>query len=292
MNEQKEVPREFTGKVIRFETTVEIPSASVVPQFSTLIPNPFSQGARRVWQRNRDAFLQLWKTELWPPFVEAVMTLAAFGFGLGGFVAGQVGGTTYLQFIAPGIIMSAVLFVASFECMFGTYIRMKIEKMFDAIIATPISLEEVVSAEITWAATRAGLTGSSVMVVLVVIQLIPSWWAILIVPVALLTGFMIASLSIIVTAFVPSINSYNYYITLGVIPMQLFSGIFFPVASMPEAFRWVVYFSPLYPAMQLTRALFNGQISWELLGYLVWLIALALVTYTLAVNTMRRRLIR
>jgi lipooligosaccharide transport system permease protein len=267
-------------------------NSSFILHPSSLFPNPFSAGAVRVWQRNRDAFLRLWKTELWPPFVEAVMTLVAFGFGLGVYVQQQVEGGSYLHFIAPGLVMSAVLFTAAFECMFGTYIRMKIEKMFDAIIATPISLEEVVSAEITWAATRAGLTGSSVLIVLAILQLIPSWWVVLVVPVALLTGFMIASLSIIVTALVPSINSYNYYITLGVIPMQLFSGIFFPTSRLPENISWLVYFSPLYPSIQLARALFNGNISIELLGYLIWLIALAVVAYTVAVNLMRRRLIK
>jgi lipooligosaccharide transport system permease protein len=267
-------------------------SSSFILHPSSLFPNPFSVGALRVWQRNRDAFLRLWKTELWPPFVEAVMTLLAFGFGLGVYVQQQVEGGSYLHFIAPGLVMSAVLFTAAFECMFGTYIRMKIEKMFDAIIATPISLEEVVSAEITWAATRASLTGSSVLIVLAVLQLVPSWWSLLMVPVALLTGFMIASLSIIVTALVPSINSYNYYITLGVIPMQLFSGIFFPVSRLPENVGWLVFISPLYPAIQLARALFNGNISIDLLGYVVWLSVLAVITYTLAVNLMRRRLIK
>ncbi len=259
---------------------------------SSLFANPFSIGSYRVWQRNRDAFLRLWKTELWPPFVEAVMTLVAFGFGLGLYVQGQVEGMSYLQFIAPGMVMSAVLFTAAFECMFGTYIRMQIEKMFDAMIATPISIDEVVSAEITWAATRAGLTGSSVLIVLFVLGLLPSWWVLLVIPLALLTGFMIASMSIIVTALVPSINSYNYYITLGVIPMQLFSGIFFPVSRLPANIGWLVYISPLYPAVQLARALFAGNISLELLGFTVWLLGLSLVFYVSALRLMRRRLIK
>lgn len=256
------------------------------------LSSPFTVGTYRVWQRNRDTFLRLWRTELWPPFAEAIMTLLAFGLGLGVYIQQQIEGQTYLQFIAPGLVMSSVLFVASFDCMFGTYIRMEIEKLFDAMIATPVSLEEVVSGEIMWAATRSTFTGSCVLVVLAVIGLLPSWWIILIPAVAFLTGFMLASLAIIVTSLVPTINAFNYYITLGVIPMQLFSGIFFPVSRLPENFAWLVWFSPLYPAVQLARKLFQGQIGLDTLGYTLWIVALSVVFYEIALKLMRRRLIK
>lgn len=260
--------------------------------FGLIFANPFSRGTFRVWQRNRDAFFRLWKTELWPPFAEAILTLLAFGFGLGVYIQQQVEGQSYLQFIAPGLIMTSVLFVASFECMFGTYIRMKMEKLFDAIVATPISMEEVVSAEIMWSATRAGLTGASVLLVLTVFGLTPSFWALLVPLVAILSGFMLASMAIIVTSIVPSINSYNYYITLGVIPMQLFSGVFFPVSGIPASFVWLVYLSPFYPCVQLARGLFIGQVRVEMLGYLVWILAMTVVFYVLAITLMKNRLIK
>ena len=262
------------------------------PRFRLTLANPFSRGTFRVWQRNARAFLRLWKTELWPPFVEAALSLVAFGFGLGAYVQQEVEGMSYLQFIAPGLVMSSVLFTASFDCMFGTYIRMQLEKLFDAIIATPISLEEVVSAEIVWAATRATMTGTSVLLILGILGLTPSWWILLVPFVALLTSFMLASMSIIVTSLVPSINSYNYYITLGVIPMQLFSGIFFPVSRLPENIGWLVYLSPLYPAVQLTRNLFTGQVSLAALGYVVWMVVLSVIFYLIAITLMRRRLIK
>ncbi len=255
------------------------------------LANPFSRGTYRVWQRNRDAFFQLWKTELWPPFVEAVLALLAFGFGLGVYVQGQVEGTSYLQFIAPGLILQTVLFTASFECMFGTFIRMKLEKLFDATMATIVSLDDVVSGEILWAATRAGITGSSVMIVLAIIGLVNSPWALAVIPVALVSGFMLASLAVIVTSIVPSFTSFNYFITLGVIPMQLFSGIFFPISSLPKEISWLVMLSPLYPVVKLARDLFNGNISLALLGYSVWILALSSVFYSLAIILMRRRLI-
>lgn len=255
------------------------------------LPNPFSVGTLRVWQRNRDSFLRLWKTELWPPFAEAILTLLAFGFGLGFYVQQQIEGLSYLQFIAPGLVLSSVLFTASFDCMFGTYIRMQIEKLFDAIIATPISLEEVVTGEIAWAATRAGMTGTSVLLVLSVIGLAPSYWVLLVPFVALLTGFMLASMAVIVTSLVASFNTFNYYITLGIIPMQLFCGIFFPVSRLPENIIWIIYLTPLYPAVELTRALFIGKVTFTTALYVLWIIGLSVVFYSIAVTLMRRRLI-
>ena len=257
-----------------------------------LIANPFSSGTYRVWLRNRDAFLRLWKTELWPPFVESLLTLLAFGFGLGAYVPGQIEGLSYLQFIAPGLVITAVLFTASFECMFGTYIRMEYQKLFNAIVATPISIYEVVSGEIVWAASRAAFTACSVLLIMTVFGLAGSWWALAVIPLALVSGFMLASMAMIVTALVPSINSYNYYITLGVIPMQLFSGIFFPVSRLPENIAWLVAFSPLYPVVKLARAFFVGQIGPELLLYSVWLLALSVVAYILATKLMYRRLVK
>jgi lipooligosaccharide transport system permease protein len=261
------------------------------PGRGLVFPNPFTLGTYRVFQRNKDVFLKLWKTELWPPVVETLLSLFAFGFGLGVYIA-QVNGQPYIQFIAAGLIFSSVLFTASFECMFGTFIRMQQEKVFDAIIATPVSIEEVVSGEIFFAAVRATFNGTCVVVVMAVLQLIPSWWVILVPPVALLTGFLLASLAVIVTSLVSSFTSFNYYITLGVIPMQLFSSIFFPSSQLPENVRWVAFFSPLYPAVELGRALYTGHIHAGLLLYLGWIVALTVVLYLVAVNLMRRRLIK
>jgi lipooligosaccharide transport system permease protein len=255
------------------------------------LPNPFTLGTYRVFQRNRDVFLRLWKTELWPPIVEALLSLFAFGFGLGVYIT-QVNGQSYIQFIAAGLIFSSVLFTASFECMFGTFIRMQQEKVFDAIIATPVSIEEVVSGEIFFASVRATFNGTCVIGVMAVLQLIPSWWVLLIPPLALLTGFLLASIAVVVTSLVSSFTSFNYYITLGVIPMQLFSSVFFPASQLPENVRWVAYLSPLYPAVEAGRSLYLGNIHAGLLLYLAWIVGLTVIFYLLAVNLMRRRLIK
>ena len=256
-----------------------------------VIPNPFTLGTYRVFQRNRDVFLRMWKTELWPPIVEALLSLFAFGFGLGVYIT-NVNGQSYIQFIAAGLIFTSVLFTASFECMFGTFIRMQQEKVFDAIIATPVSIEEVVSGEILFAAVRATFNGTCVLGVMTILQLVPSWWSILIIPVAFLTAFMLGSMAVIVTSLAASFTSFNYFITLGVIPMQLFSSVFFPASQLPENVRWLVNFSPLYPAVELGRALYVGNLHVGLLLNVVWILALTIVFYLLAVTLMRRRLIK
>ena len=268
-------------------------SATLTPRkLGIIVANPLTLGTYRVWQRNRDVFFKLWRTELWPPFVEALLGLAAFGYGLGSYVRQDVEGFPYLHWLAPGLVMSTVLFTSAFECMFGMFIRMDLQKTFDAMIATPISVDEVVGGEIIWAATRATFTGTSVVIVLAALGLIGSWWALLVPFVAFLTAFMIGSLAAIVTSRVTSFTTFNYFITLGVIPMQLFSGTYFPVSQLPEGIRWLISLSPLYPAVQLTRDLFLGRIGFEMFGYLAWMVALATVFYLIATNLMHRRLIR
>src|SRR3972149_5852193 len=93
-----------------------------------------------VWQRNGNVLMALWKTELLPPFLEPIMNILALGIGLGQFVQ-EVQGVPYIQFIAPGFICSSVMFSASFECMFGSFVRMTYQRTYDAILATPLSIE-------------------------------------------------------------------------------------------------------------------------------------------------------
>ena len=129
----------------------------------------FSWRFIRVWQRNRDVFFKLWHSEA-PGFVaEPVIILLAMGFGLGAYV-GLVDGQKYIEFIVPGIIASYAMFSASFECTYGSFVRMDYQKTYDAIIATPLNVEDVIAGEIFWGATRAGMTGT-------VILIIASFWS-------------------------------------------------------------------------------------------------------------------
>ena len=249
----------------------------------------FSWRFIRMWQRNGDVFFRLWHAEV-PGFVaEPVLVLLAMGLGLGAYV-GLVDGQRYIEFIVPGIIAAYAMFSASFECTYGTFFRMEYQRTFDAIIATPLNVEDVIAGEIFWGATRSLMTGTMILVVAAAFQLVQSPWALLIPPVCFLEGIMFASIAVVFTSVVPSIYSFNYYFTLFVTPMFFFSGVFFPLSSFPsivETISWVV---PLTPAVRLTRALVGGELHIGLLWALVLILVLGAVFFRIALVTMRRRL--
>ncbi|HUS15585.1 MAG TPA: ABC transporter permease [Chloroflexia bacterium] len=252
---------------------------------------PSLRGAYRVWQRNRDTFLRLWRTDLWPPFLEAVMNLVAFGFGIGGYVQQAVEGLPYLQYVAPGIVLVSGMFSAFFECTFGAFIRMQFQKTYEAIIATPVNIEDVITGEVLWGATRAVTTATSVLLVLAVLGLTPSPWALLVPLVVLLFGGVMSALAMIATTVVPSINSFSYFLTLGLTPMWLFSGVFFSVDRLPDTVRWVPWLSPLYHAVQIGRGLTVGRLSPDMLGDALWLLVVGICAFAVAVILGRRRMI-
>ncbi len=251
---------------------------------------PFSWRFIRVWQRNRDVFFKLWHSEAPGFLAEPVIILLAMGLGLGAYV-GLVNGQKYIEFIAPGIIASYAMFSASFECTYGSFVRMEYQKTYDAIIATPLNVEDVVAGEIFWGATRSLMTGTVILVIAAAFQLVPSPWAALIPILSFLQGIMFASIAILFTSIVPAIYSFNYYFTLFITPMFFFSGVFFPLSSFPEIVQTLSWVAPLTPAVHLTRALVNGEFHLNLLWALALIIVLAVLFFSISLVTMRRRLI-
>lgn len=250
---------------------------------------PFSWRFIRMWQRDRDVFLRLWHAEA-PGFVaEPIMILLAMGLGLGAYV-GMVDGQRYIEFIAPGIIASYAMFSASFECTYGSFWRMEHQRTYDAIIATPLSVEDVVAGEIFWGATRSLITGSVILVVATVFQLVSSPWALLIPLLSFLAGIMFSSIAILFTSLVPSFYSFNYFFTLFITPMFFFSGVFFPLSSFPEIVQTLSWIAPLTPVVHLTRALFWGEFHLNLLLALALIIVLTFFFFSISLVTMKRRL--
>ncbi len=243
----------------------------------------------RVWQRNRDVFFRLWHSEA-PAFViEPVIILLAMGLGLGAYV-GLVDGQQYIEFVAPGIIASYAMFSASFECTYGTFVRLEYQKTFDAIIATPLNAEDITVGEISWGATRSLMTGVVVLAVAAVFQLVHSPWALLIPILSLLEGIMFAAIAVTFTSLVPSIYSFNYYISLFITPMFFFSGVFFPLTNFPDIVQTISWVVPLMPVVYITRAIFNGEFQLSLLWALALIIVWTLVFFAISLVTMRRRL--
>jgi lipooligosaccharide transport system permease protein len=259
------------------------------------IPSP--RGTLRVWQRNATIFRKYWKTALLPNLFEPLLYLAALGLGLGAFIqAGGVGGQSYVQYIAPGLLASNAMFAASFESTFNTYVKMKIERVYDAIVTTPINVEDVVAAEYLWAGTRAALYGTgflSVMAVLGIVfdePLIRSFWAVLIPPTLLLIGIMFSVMGTLFTSLIDRIDLYAYYFTLVVTPLFLFSGIFFPITDFPAPVPQIAWFTPLYHAVNVCRELATGP-SPGVLVDVAWMLVFTAAFFLLPIYFMRKRLI-
>jgi len=250
---------------------------------------PFSWRFIRVWQRNRDVFFRLWHSEAPGSIAEPVIVLLAFGLGLGAYI-GLVDGQRYIDFLAPGIIAAYAMFSACFECTYASFVRMEWQYSYDAILATPLNVEDITAGEIFWGATRSMMTGTIILVIAAAFQLVPSPWAVLIPVVCFLEGIMFAAIALWFTSIVPAIYSFNYFFTLFISPMFLLSGVFFPLSAYPEILQKLSWAAPLTPAVRIIRALFHGEFSPDLPLAIVIMLAFTAVFFSISLVTMRRRL--
>lgn len=246
--------------------------------------------AFRVWQRNSMVYTKLYKSSIVLNFVEPTLYLIALGLGLGAFVK-EINGVPYINFIAPGIIASSSMFAATFECTYGTYVRMTYQKTFDAILATPVNLDDLVAGELMWAATKSTFYGTIIMIVISLFGLVDSALIIFVIPVLFLSGLLFAVISMIFTAIVPGIDSFNYFYTLFMTPMFLFSGIFFPLNTLPPVVSKIAFFTPLYHLVNICRSLASGALS-RITGDIIWIFAVVILLAPCSFRLMRKRVIK
>jgi lipooligosaccharide transport system permease protein len=245
-----------------------------------------------VWQRDMDVYKKTFKVNVVPPLLEPILYLVALGFGLGIFIK-EIDGVPYTRFIAPGLFSITTMYAAFFECTYASYVRMYYQKTFDAIIATPVNIDEVVAGEILAGATKAFINGGIVLGVILAFGLVDLRYAVILLPLGFLAGLLFASVGMICTAIVPSIDSFNYPIFLFITPMFLFSGTFFPMSILPEGLKILGYaVLPLTHVVRIARGLTLGILEANLLLSLLWMLAVSAVTFVLAINLMRRRLIQ
>jgi lipooligosaccharide transport system permease protein len=222
--------------------------------------------------------------------VEPALYLVALGIGLGAFVK-EINGVPYISFIAPGFIASSSMFAATYECTYGTYIRMTFQKTFDAILSTPVNLQDLVAGELMWGATKSMLYGTIIIIAISLFGLVDSPLIIFLIPVLFLSGLLFAELSIICAAIVPGIDSFNYYYTLFMTPMFLFSGIFFPLDPLPKIITYIAYFTPLYHLAVICRAFSAGHVATSLMS-ITWLVAAVVIISPIPFRLMRNRIIK
>jgi lipooligosaccharide transport system permease protein len=235
-------------------------------------------------------FSSFWKSTTFSSTVEPTIYLLAFGFGFGSLVS-KVGGYDYVQFVGTGTVATAVLFSSVFSAMFGSFVKYKFQRTYDAILAAPVDTEELVTAEALWIAARAGVYGCAPMLVAIVFGLDPSPGMVLVPLIGFLTGYGWACFGVIIAAVLDSIDHFSYITSTVVTPMFLTAGTFFPISGLPEWARVLAQFNPLYHCVQLVRAAVFGFEGWVDLYHVGVLVVFALITWRLAIHFMARKLI-
>jgi lipooligosaccharide transport system permease protein len=235
-------------------------------------------------------FASFWRSSTFSATVEPTVYLLAFGFGFGSLVS-SVGGYDYVEYVGTGTVATAVLFSSAFPAMFGTFVKYKFQRTYDAILAAPVDTEELVTAESLWLSLRAGTYGCAPMLVAIVFGLDPSWGMLLVPPIAMIAGFGWANFGICVSARVNSIDNFNYITSAVLTPLFLVAGTFFPIDGLPQWAQVIAQLNPLYHLVELVRDAVFGLEGWVDLGHLAFLIGFGLLTWRLAVRWMERRLI-
>ena len=232
-----------------------------------------SRRAVRLLERNVLLYRRTWMV-LFSGFFEPLFYLAGIGFGLGvliGAVPGPGGQPIpYQLFVAPGLLASAAMNGAITEGTYNFYFKLTHDRVFEAILATPLAPGDVAVGELAWALIRGGLYAAGFVVVMVILGLVVSPWLALAIPAALLIGFAFGSVAMAATTFMRSWQDFDL-IQLIVLPMFLFSGTFFPVDAYPDALRVIVQLSPLYQGVELLRGLTVGVVHPGMLGHVLYL---------------------
>jgi lipooligosaccharide transport system permease protein len=246
--------------------------------------------AYRVWQRNFTVFTKLYKSSLALNFVEPVVYLWALGMGLGAYVK-EINGIPYINFIAPGMIASSAMFAAVYETTYGTFVRMTFQKTFDAILATPVNIYDLVAGELMWGAFKSVLYGTIIMIVISAFGLVDSAAVIAVLPFLFISGIIFAEISMVFVAIVPGIDSFNYFYTLFMTPMFLFSGIFFPLDNLPPLVTKIAFFTPLYHMVNVCRSFAQGNILavWQ---DMLWLVVVAAFLAPYPFRMMKKRIVK
>ncbi len=243
------------------------------------------------WRRNIVTFAKTWKLNFIPPFLEPIMYLLALGFGLGGFID-NVNGIPYAKFIAPALVSISVMNAAFFECTYTSFVRMYYLKTFDAMISTPISIEEVIAGELFWGATRSTIYAIIMLPVLLAFGVVEMPSSLLIIPFAFLGGLLFSCIAMCFTALSPTIDTLSYPSFLFITPMFLFSGTFFPITVLPLAVQYVALaILPLAHLVIINRALTLGIYSYSLITSLLWIVAATTILFFVSIRLMKRRLI-
>ncbi len=243
-----------------------------------------------IWVRELTLFRRYWASSTFSAIIQPTIYLLAFGLGVGTLIS-SVDGLSYVEYVGTGTVAMAVLFASAFPGMFSTFVRRTFQHSYDALLAAPVDIEELVLAEGTWIAAKAGVFGSIPLVVTFFFGLTPTWGMLVVPFVAFLAGLGWAYFGMWQSTVVKTIDAFTYITSAVLTPLFLVAGTFFPISNLPPVLQVLAQLNPLFHCVQLVRdACFGWQPLADLYHFAV-LLAFALLMWELASTGMRRRLL-
>ncbi len=230
-----------------------------------------------VWFRHYRVYTRNLISNGLPPFLEPIIFLLGIGFGLGKYID-QMNGVPYLSFLASGLLVTSAMYTSAFECTYGTFIRLEYEKVYDGMLAAPMTWKNLLIGEILWAGSKGMFFSLAVLLVVSLFGLGNLRLLLLTPIIGGATGLMFGSIGLLVTGLVKNINHFNFFFTGVLSPMFFFSGVVFPLENLPAIIRPLAEIFPLTHSVRLIRAAAFGQYSsalWWSGGCIIFTILIA-----------------
>jgi lipooligosaccharide transport system permease protein len=244
-----------------------------------------------VWRRNFLVWRKLAVPSMLGNLADPMIYMLGLGYGLGSLLP-TIGGVPYIAFLAAGTVCFSTMNSATFETLYSAFSRMHVQRSWDAILNAPVELDDVVLAELVWAASKSFLSGLAIMIVVWGLGLSSSWmslWALAVIP---LIGLCFGALGLAITALSPSYDFFMYYFTLFITPMAMLSGVFYPIEQLPSALQAFAQVLPLSHATSLVRPLLFGEVPAHVPTHVAVLLAYAAAGFYAASVLFRKRLLK
>lgn len=253
--------------------------------------NPIGKNVFNVWRRNFIQFIRFWSTNFFWVLFEPLVVITAIGYGLGAYVA-NIQGVSYLDFFFPGFICVTSMTVAFFEATYGNFSKLTYQRVYSAMIQTPIEPEDIVWGEALWAATKGTLSGLGVAIIVAIFGNIEILMVLPSLLVIFLSSFVFAVGGLYVIAIVKNYDGIIYPTCGLIVPMSLLSGTYFPIDQLPSLLKYLIYIFPLTHTVVIVRGFFlGGTLWWEYLLHFLFLILLSSFLLKLASKKITRKLI-
>ncbi|WP_404295589.1 ABC transporter permease (plasmid) [Microvirga sp. RSM25] len=244
-----------------------------------------------VWCRNYLAWKKVALASVLGNLADPMTNLFGLGFGLG-MVVGRVDGTSYIAFLAAGIVATSAMTAASFETIYAAFARMGAQRTWEAMLCTKLTLGDIVLGELAWAATKALLAGTAIAFLAAALGYAawpPVFYSL---PVIALTGLAFASLAMVVMALAPSYDYFVFYQTLVLTPMVFLSGVVVPVSQLPRSFQQIASYLPLTHSLDIIRPAMLGRPVDSIALHISALCIYAVLPFLLSTAVLHRRLMR